>query len=87
LAPVRDLLDCGVDDLGGVSPVTDHHINPNYAWPALRELEDIAGEADIPPPRAPPRPRAVPRRRLERVRAAINADDEAGERYRSVLYF
>jgi FO synthase subunit 1 len=48
LAPVRDLLDCGVDDLGGVSPVTDDHINPEYAWPALRELEEIASEADVP---------------------------------------
>ncbi|MFW5964110.1 MAG: 7,8-didemethyl-8-hydroxy-5-deazariboflavin synthase subunit CofG, partial [Natronomonas sp.] len=42
LAPVRELLDCGIDDLGGVSPVTDDHINPEYAWPQLRELEAIA---------------------------------------------
>ncbi|ERH09672.1 MAG: FO synthase subunit 1 [halophilic archaeon J07HX64] len=48
LAPTRDLLDCGVDDLGGVSPVTDDHINPEYAWPALAELHDIAGEAGVP---------------------------------------
>jgi FO synthase subunit 1 len=48
LAPVRDLLDCGIDDLGGVSPVTDDHINPDYAWPALRELEDIADVAGVP---------------------------------------
>ncbi|PSP67396.1 7,8-didemethyl-8-hydroxy-5-deazariboflavin synthase subunit CofG, partial [Halobacteriales archaeon QH_8_67_27] len=48
LAPVRDVLDCGVDDLGGVSPVTDDHINPDYSWPALRELEDIAAYAGVP---------------------------------------
>lgn len=48
LAPVRELLDCGVDDLGGVSPITDDHINPDYAWPALRELEAIAKEAGVP---------------------------------------
>jgi FO synthase subunit 1 len=48
LAPVRDLLDCGIDDLGGVSPVTDDHINPDYAWPELRELEDIADVAGVP---------------------------------------
>ena len=47
LAPVRSLLDCGVDDLGGVSPVTDDHINPDYAWPALAELRDIADEAGV----------------------------------------
>ncbi|PSP87831.1 7,8-didemethyl-8-hydroxy-5-deazariboflavin synthase subunit CofG [Halobacteriales archaeon QS_4_69_34] len=48
LAPVRKVLDCGVDDLGGVSPVTDDHINPDYAWPALEDLEAIADEAGIP---------------------------------------
>jgi len=48
LSPTRELLDCGVDDLGGVSPVTDDHINPDYEWPALRELEDIADEAGVP---------------------------------------
>ncbi|WP_306056249.1 7,8-didemethyl-8-hydroxy-5-deazariboflavin synthase subunit CofG [Natronococcus wangiae] len=48
LAPARDLVDCGVDDLGGVSPVTDDHINPDYKWPALRELEEIAAAAEVP---------------------------------------
>lgn len=48
LAPAKDLIDCGVDDLGGVSPVTDDHINPEYKWPALRELEEIANHADVP---------------------------------------
>ncbi|RZV08475.1 FO synthase subunit 1 [Natrinema hispanicum] len=48
LAPANDLIDCGVDDLGGVSPVTDDHINPEHAWPALRELEEIAAYADVP---------------------------------------
>jgi len=48
LAPARDLVDCGVDDLGGVSPVTDDHVNPDYEWPALRELEDVAASAGVP---------------------------------------
>ncbi|RQG96419.1 7,8-didemethyl-8-hydroxy-5-deazariboflavin synthase subunit CofG [Natrarchaeobius chitinivorans] len=48
LAPARELIDCGVDDLGGVSPVTDDHINPEYEWPALRELEEIADGAGVP---------------------------------------
>ncbi|ELY60572.1 FO synthase subunit 1 [Natronococcus amylolyticus DSM 10524] len=48
LAPARELIDCGVDDLGGVSPITDDHINPDYAWPALRELEEIADAAGVP---------------------------------------
>ena len=48
LAPVREVVDCGIDDLGGVSPVTDDHINPKYAWPALEELREIAAEAGVP---------------------------------------
>ncbi|WEL20384.1 7,8-didemethyl-8-hydroxy-5-deazariboflavin synthase subunit CofG [Halorhabdus sp. BNX81] len=48
LARTRELLDCGVDDLGGVSPVTDDHVNPDYAWPALDELRAIADDAGVP---------------------------------------
>ncbi|MFB6156392.1 MAG: 7,8-didemethyl-8-hydroxy-5-deazariboflavin synthase subunit CofG, partial [Haloferacaceae archaeon] len=48
LSPTRALLDCGVDDLGGVSPVTDDHINPDYGWPALRELVALADDAGVP---------------------------------------
>ncbi|MFB6228785.1 MAG: 7,8-didemethyl-8-hydroxy-5-deazariboflavin synthase subunit CofG [Halobacteriales archaeon] len=87
LAPVRELLDCGVDDLGGVSPITDDHINPAYAWPALRELEDIAEEAGVPLRERLP----VYERHLEkpwvsdRVLDAIDADGAAGARYRGVL--
>ncbi|MHB1583275.1 MAG: 5-amino-6-(D-ribitylamino)uracil--L-tyrosine 4-hydroxyphenyl transferase CofH [Acidimicrobiales bacterium] len=35
LAP---LLDAGIDDWGGVSPVTADHVNPERAWPALETL-------------------------------------------------
>ncbi|PSQ59048.1 MAG: 7,8-didemethyl-8-hydroxy-5-deazariboflavin synthase subunit CofG [Halobacteriales archaeon SW_9_67_25] len=48
LAPAREILDCGIDDLGGVSPVTDDHINPDYAWPALETLQEIADHAGVP---------------------------------------
>jgi FO synthase subunit 1 len=105
LSPTRDLLDCGVDDLGGVSPITDDHINPEYEWPALRELADIADEAGVPlRERLPVYRRYLPdglggdARRAdvdpaaaenewisETILRAIEADDEAGERYRDVL--
>ncbi|MDZ5809822.1 7,8-didemethyl-8-hydroxy-5-deazariboflavin synthase subunit CofG [Halorubrum sp. AD140] len=42
LSPAADLVDCGVDDLGGVSPVTDDYINPDYAWPDLDGLRAVA---------------------------------------------
>ncbi|POG55622.1 7,8-didemethyl-8-hydroxy-5-deazariboflavin synthase subunit CofG [Haloferax marisrubri] len=48
LSAAADLVPCGVDDLGGVSPVTDDYVNPDYEWPALRELVDIADEAGVP---------------------------------------
>ena len=86
LAPVRELLDCGIDDLGGVSPVTDDYINPDYAWPALRELEEIADHGGVPlRERLPVYERFVPEWCSPRIRAALEADGEAGERYRAVL--
>jgi FO synthase subunit 1 len=93
LAPVRDLLDCGLEDLGGVSPVTADHINPDYAWPALDELEDIAETAGVPlRERLPVYERFLPGPDEDenewlsaRVTAAIHADDQAGARYRQVL--
>ncbi|ADD06192.1 7,8-didemethyl-8-hydroxy-5-deazariboflavin synthase subunit 1 [Natrialba magadii ATCC 43099] len=102
LTAAGDLVDCGVDDLGGVSPVTDDHINPDYSWPALRELESIASDAGLPLRERLP----VYQRFLDdelrtetfggtpaedgewispRIRAALTADDAAGERYRAVL--
>ena len=39
------LLDCGVDDLGGVSPLTIDYVNPEHPWPAFDELKTIAGDA------------------------------------------
>jgi FO synthase subunit 1 len=86
LAPVRDLLDCGIDDLGGVSPVTDDYINPEYEWPALRELEGIAEYGDVPlRERLPVYDRFVPEWCSPRIERALAADSDAGERFRSVL--
>jgi FO synthase subunit 1 len=48
LAPAERVVDCGIDDLGGVSPVTDDHINPAHKWPALDELRRIAETAGVP---------------------------------------
>jgi FO synthase len=35
------LLDAGIDDFGGVSPVTADHVNPERAWPALTRLSAV----------------------------------------------
>ena len=34
------LLDAGIDDWGGVSPITADHVNPERPWPALDILRD-----------------------------------------------
>jgi FO synthase len=34
------LLDAGIDDWGGVSPVTLDHVNPEAPWPAVGRLEE-----------------------------------------------
>mgnify|MGYP006277322567 CR=1 FL=1 len=93
LSPTRALVDCGVDDCGGVSPITDDHINPQYEWPELRELESIADDAGLPLSERLP----VYGRHLEspldehdqslpnRIVGALTAENNAGRRYRSIL--
>ncbi|GGN92638.1 7,8-didemethyl-8-hydroxy-5-deazariboflavin synthase subunit CofG [Haloarcula pellucida] len=87
LAPARDLTDCGIDDLGGVSPVTVDHINPEYEWPALQELRAVADSASVPlTERLPVYERFADDEWLSPpIREAIGADTAAGERFRSVL--
>ncbi|MDZ7676477.1 MAG: 5-amino-6-(D-ribitylamino)uracil--L-tyrosine 4-hydroxyphenyl transferase CofH [Acidimicrobiales bacterium] len=35
------LLDAGIDDWGGISPVTADHVNPERPWPALDRLAEV----------------------------------------------
>ena len=39
------LIGAGVDDWGGVSPLTPDHVNPERPWPALNELAVVTAEA------------------------------------------
>ena len=39
------LLDAGIDDWGGVSPVTADHVNPERPWPALERLRAVTEAA------------------------------------------
>ncbi len=44
---LRALVDAGINDLGGISPVTRDHVNPEAPWPHLRLLAretEIAGK-------------------------------------------
>ncbi|CUR58391.1 FO synthase [metagenome] len=41
----RALLDAGVDDWGGVSPLTPDHVNPERPWPSIERLRAVSADA------------------------------------------
>ena len=41
----RALLDAGVDDFGGISPVTPDHVNPERPWPEIEQLTEVCADA------------------------------------------
>ncbi len=45
LEECRALLDAGVDDWGGVSPLTPDHVNPERPWPSLDRLRQVTSAA------------------------------------------
>ncbi len=44
---VADLLRAGADDLGGISPVTPDHVNPERPWPNVAALEQVVGSVGL----------------------------------------
>ena len=45
LDDLRSCLGAGINDIGGISPVTPDHINPGFAWPAMGPLQSAIFEA------------------------------------------
>ncbi|HWU32718.1 MAG TPA: 7,8-didemethyl-8-hydroxy-5-deazariboflavin synthase CofG, partial [Marmoricola sp.] len=41
----RRLIEAGIDDWGGVSPLTPDHVNPERPWPSLDRLRSITASA------------------------------------------
>ncbi len=39
---INAILEAGIDDFGGISPVTVDHVNPEKPWPALESLRSVA---------------------------------------------
>ena len=39
MGPLSDYLEAGINDLGGISPLTDDFINPEAPWPHIASLE------------------------------------------------
>jgi FO synthase len=46
-AECRRLLDAGIDDWGGVSPLTPDHVNPERPWPSLDRLRTVTAECGL----------------------------------------
>jgi FO synthase len=60
------LLDAGIDDWGGVSPVTVDHVNPEAPWPALERLRAATASRGLElAPRLAVRPEYVDARWLD----------------------
>ena len=53
------LLRAGVDDWGGVSPLTPDHVNPERPWPHLDDLTRLTADGRVQPRRAAHRPPGV----------------------------
>ncbi len=47
LTDASHLIGCGVDDLGGISPLTIDYVNPERPWPQIDELRRVAGDARL----------------------------------------
>ncbi len=45
---LAELIDAGIDDWGGISPVTLDHVNPEAPWPEIALLEAICAQAGRP---------------------------------------
>jgi FO synthase len=43
--PLADMIAAGINDWGGVSPVTPDHVNPEAPWPTLAALAERTAEA------------------------------------------
>ena len=79
----RALLAAGVEDFGGISPVTADHVNPERPWPHIDELRAVTestGRALVPRLTVHPRFALEPRRWLDpNVRfAVLDRMDAAG---------
>jgi FO synthase len=40
-------LAAGIDDWGGISPLTPDHVNPERPWPSLDQLRDLTAQAGM----------------------------------------
>jgi FO synthase len=84
------LLAFGIDDFGGISPVTADHVNPERPWPAIEALAEASapyGVHLVPRLSVYPEHLAAPRFLDERVRPAVLALADAQGRARGDTWY
>ncbi len=59
---VASLVDAGIDDLGGISPVTIDHVNPEKPWPQVDAIDAALPDGHVLAPRLTVHPRFVAER-------------------------
>jgi FO synthase subunit 1 len=47
LVDAKKLIPCGVNDLGGISPLTIDYVNPGHPWPAIEGLREIVKNVQL----------------------------------------
>ncbi|MCJ2186437.1 5-amino-6-(D-ribitylamino)uracil--L-tyrosine 4-hydroxyphenyl transferase CofH [Novosphingobium beihaiensis] len=45
---LAELIGAGIDDWGGISPVTLDHVNPEAPWPEIERMEAVCARAGLP---------------------------------------
>lgn len=43
----QDMLGAGINDWGGISPLTPDHVNPEFSWPAIRQIGEQTARAGM----------------------------------------
>jgi FO synthase len=75
-ASIEVLIRSGINDFGGISPVTPDYINPDHPWPNISSLAEVcAREGFVLRPRLPVYPHYLEREGFvhPRLRAPIEA--------------
>jgi FO synthase len=45
---LSEIVEAGIDDWGGISPVTLDHVNPEAPWPEIERLEKVCAKSGLP---------------------------------------
>ena len=80
----HEALRSGINDWGGISPLTPDHVNPEFAWPRIRDVEERTARAGLRLkcrfPVYPEHAGSAPRALRDRMRAVADGEGHVAER-------